>query len=153
MNIDGRETICPLCAGNQETAEGRAALRERVAVTDGWRVVAHRSGLPGWLLLVARRHVQSLADLTDAETAELGPLLRAAARAQRDALEAQWSYVMEFSEGMNHHLHFSVVPRRNDLPEEHRGAKVGAYNQGGDVADDATRDDLARLLRVSWPTS
>jgi hypothetical protein len=73
--------------------------------------------------------------------------------AQRDALEARWSYVMEFSEGMNHHLHLSVVPRRDDLPEERRGAKVGAYNQGEDVADEATRDDLARRLRASWPAS
>jgi diadenosine tetraphosphate (Ap4A) HIT family hydrolase len=153
MSSPERETGCPLCAGNREATQETAAPRERLALTDGWRVVVHRSGLPGWLLLIARRHITSLADLTDTEVAELGPLLRAAATAQRDVLDATWSYVMEFSEGMNHHLHFSLVPRRTDLPEDRRGAKVGAYNVGDDVIDEASRDDLARRLSLAWPAS
>lgn len=144
-------TTCPLCQGNRQVTDGTAPPRETVAFTPQWRVVAHRSGLSGWLLLVPRRHVTSLADLTDVETDELGPLMRAAATAQRQVADAEWSYIMEFSEGMQHHLHFSVVPRRADLPEDRRGAKVGAYNGGDEVIDDVARDELARQFQAAWP--
>jgi len=140
-----------LCQGNQSVEQGTAPRREEVVLTSNWRLVAHRSGLPGWLLLVPRRHVESLADLTDAEVADVGPLLRAAAVAQSEAAEAQWSYVMEFSEGMEHHLHFSIVPRSEKLPAERRGARVGAYNVGDEVIDDGTRDAIALRMRASWP--
>jgi diadenosine tetraphosphate (Ap4A) HIT family hydrolase len=153
MSAREGDGTCPLCTGNRKAAEGEAERRECLALTEGWRVVVHRSGLPGWLLVVARRHVTSLADLTDTEVAELGPLLRAGAQAQREVVDAEWSYVMEFSEGMNHHLHFSLVPRRTDLPEDRRGAKVGAYNAGDDVIDDARRDDLAMRFSQVWPAS
>ncbi|MFI7551667.1 HIT family protein [Micromonospora sediminimaris] len=40
--------------------------RERVAADEHWRVVhAFDSRLPGWLVLVPRRHVTSIAELTD----------------------------------------------------------------------------------------
>jgi diadenosine tetraphosphate (Ap4A) HIT family hydrolase len=52
-------------------------VRERVWVVPGWRV-AHdfNTSLPGWLILVPTRHVESLDELTAEEAETLGLLLR-----------------------------------------------------------------------------
>jgi hypothetical protein len=58
---------------------------------------------------------------------------------------------MQFSEGMLGHLHFSLVPRRADLPAERRGAAVSGYNSVDAPIDDDARDEVARRLQRAWP--
>ena len=60
-------------------------------VGPGWRV-AHAFGtsLPGWLVMVPRRHVIALDELTVEEAADLGPLLRALTAAMRAVLVVRW---------------------------------------------------------------
>jgi diadenosine tetraphosphate (Ap4A) HIT family hydrolase len=142
---------CPLCEGDLAVRAGRAPVREEVLVTDSWRVVAHRSGLPGWMLVAARSHARSLTDLTVDAAAELGRILHEGTRALADGFEAEKSYVMQFSEGMLGHLHFSLVPRRADLPAERRGAAVSGYNSVDAPIDDDARDEVARRLQRAWP--
>ena len=83
--------------GNNERAD--LAPRERIYVGPGWRV-AHAFGtaLPGWLVLLPRRHVTALDELTTAEAEELGPLLRALTRALREATGCDKTYVALFAE-------------------------------------------------------
>ncbi len=66
--------------------------------------------LRGYVILKPRRHVHELADLTDSETATLGPLLRQLLRAMRSVLAPERIYVASFAETV-HHLHFHLVPR------------------------------------------
>jgi diadenosine tetraphosphate (Ap4A) HIT family hydrolase len=142
---------CPLCEGNAQVDAGTAASRERVVVTDSWRVIAHRSALPGWMLVAARTHARSLSDLPESAMAELGVLLGQGTRALVDEFAALKSYVMQFSEGMVGHLHFSLVPRMADLPEDRRGAAVSAYNAKDTPLEDSARDEVADRLRAVWP--
>ncbi|WP_154793361.1 HIT family protein [Occultella kanbiaonis] len=142
-------TECTLCAGNAQP-ESALPPRERVRVTEHWRVIAHRSALPGWMLVLPRRHVESLADLTEGEAAELGAVLREGTRALVDAVGANRSYVMQFSEGIRH-LHFSLVPRMAELPADRRGAKVGAYNAQDTPLGEEERDRIALSLQSRWP--
>ncbi|MAT98493.1 MAG: hypothetical protein CL608_15215 [Anaerolineaceae bacterium] len=45
--------------------------------TQYWDVVhSYNTGLPGWLVLVARRHIAAIDEMSEAEAAELGNLLR-----------------------------------------------------------------------------
>jgi len=143
---------CGLCAGNDAVADGSAPPRERVHLTDRWRLTAHRSALAGWMLLIPRRHVESLHELTDAEAAELGPLIRAATAVMVDELGAAKSYVMQFAEGTRH-AHFSLVPRMADLPVDRVGAKVSAYNSSDEPLPEARRDELAARLSAAWPAA
>jgi len=103
-------------------------LRERVYDDGLWRVAhAFNSALPGWMIIVARRHVTSLAELTPAEADALGPLLRNLSRALERTLSARKAYVFFFAEAEKFpHVHIHVVPRAADLAEEHRGPKVFA---------------------------
>jgi diadenosine tetraphosphate (Ap4A) HIT family hydrolase len=62
---------CFSCA--QEARFEALSVRERVAVDGSWRVAhAIDSALPGWLVLLPRRHVTAIAELTDDEAANLG---------------------------------------------------------------------------------
>ena len=126
--------------------------RERVWVGEHWRV-AHAFGtsLPGWLVVVPRRHTLRVAEHSPAEAAELGGLLVAASRALEEVTGCLKTYVAQFAEAEGFaHVHFHVVPRPDDLPADRRGPRVFAY-----LADDAAevseeeRDELARRLRAA----
>lgn len=139
---------CSICDQNKVAIKD-APPRERVQVTEHWRLLVHKSGLPGWMLLVPRRHIGSLADMTKEETAELGPLLQQATAAMADALGAEKSYVMLFAEAMKH-AHFSLVPRMPDLPDERRGPAVAAYNSADTPLSEEERDAVADRLSAVW---
>ena len=88
-------TGCYVC----ET-EARRGLppRDRVHVAEAWRVVhAFGTTLPGWLVVVPRRHVTRLAELTRPEAVELGPVLAAASAALEEILRCEKTYVALFA--------------------------------------------------------
>ena len=93
-----------------------------------WRV-AHAFGtsLPGWLVVLPRRHVIALDELTAEEAADLGPLLRALTAALREVLGCSKTYVALFAEAEGFaHIHFHVVPRSPDLDQLLRGGACSA---------------------------
>jgi diadenosine tetraphosphate (Ap4A) HIT family hydrolase len=92
--------------------------RERIVVGDGWRVV-HAIGttLPGWLVLVSRRHVLTRAQLTDTEAAELGLLTARVSRALEAVLGCAKTYSAAFAEAAGFaHLHIHLAPARSTRP-------------------------------------
>ncbi|MFE1290254.1 HIT family protein [Streptomyces sp. NPDC058751] len=99
---------------------------ERIAADDRWRVVhAFDSALPGWLVLLPRRHVTALHDLTDAEAAGLGTWQVRLSRALQAVTGCAKTYVVQFAEAEGFaHVHFHIVPRMADLPMELRGPNV-----------------------------
>jgi hypothetical protein len=78
MQAVAAETECLSCV---QDARADLPPRERLHVGPRWRV-AHAFGtsLPGWLVMLPRRHVTALDQLTAEEAADLGPLLRSLAR-------------------------------------------------------------------------
>lgn len=117
--------------------------REKIAADDHWRVAhAINTALPGWLVLVPRRHVASIADLTDAEMRDLGSWQVRLSRTLRDVTGCEKTYVMQFAEmeGFSH-VHFHIVPRMADLSPDLRGPKV--FGLMGDKRPDIlTRDEM-----------
>ncbi len=96
--------------------------------TDRWRVAhAFDTSLPGWLVVLPRRHVESMAQLTAVEAAELGPLLADLGRALESVTGCVKTYVMLFAEAPGFaHLHLHVVPRMPDAPADELGPGVFA---------------------------
>ncbi|HTX27736.1 MAG TPA: HIT family protein [Streptosporangiaceae bacterium] len=120
-------TLAAECYTCAREAEGdRAPLRERIASDDLWRVGhAFNSALPGWLVLVPRRHVTAIAGLTDAEARSLGTWQVRVSRALHQVLGCQKTYAAQFAEAEGFsHVHFHIVPRPPDLPSELRGPRV-----------------------------
>lgn len=119
------------CYSCRQEATDRAALppRERIAEDEHWRVAhAVSTALPGWLVLLPRRHVTTVAGLTDAEAAALGSWQVRLSRALQEVTGCDKTYVVQFAEAEGFdHVHFHVVPRMPDLPEDHRGPGVFHY--------------------------
>ena len=103
--------------------------RERVYDDGFWRVAhAFNSALPGWMVVIARRHITSLAETTAEEAAALGPLLRDLSRALAQVAQAQKCYVLFLAEAEGFgHVHIHVVPRHADMPSDRRGTQVFGY--------------------------
>ncbi len=105
---------CRICEINDRL--GSLPVRERVYVNDSWRVAHAWSTLPGWLIVAPLRHVEALDELSDQETATLGPLLGLTTRALREILGCEKTYVVLFAEQPTFsHLHIHVVPRMADF--------------------------------------
>jgi diadenosine tetraphosphate (Ap4A) HIT family hydrolase len=127
--------------------------RERVLVAPGWRV-AHAFGtaLPGWLVVVPRRHVTALDELTPAEAAELGPLLRNVTAAMRTVLGCTKTYVALFAEAEGFaHVHFHVIPRAADLDADLRGPRIFGLLGGdsGRHVPETVMDDIATSIATA----
>lgn len=122
-------TPCHTCQLIAARDAGDVPPWDSIHRTPHWDVVhAFNTSLPGWLVLVARRHVASIDELTDEEAAELGVLLRRASVALREITGCVKTYVMQFAEAEGHgHVHFHIVPRMADQPKERRSTKIFGY--------------------------
>lgn len=131
--------------------------RDSVHVGVRWRV-AHAFGtsLPGWLVVIPRRHVLALDELAPEESADLGPLLSDLTAALREVVQCEKTYVALFAEAEGfEHLHFHVIPRPPGLDAAYRGPRVFGL-LGGDPArhvPDKTRDQIAADLARALPAT
>ncbi|GAA3389625.1 HIT family protein [Cryptosporangium minutisporangium] len=140
---------CYPCRKNDEFDQ--LPPRERIAADAWWRV-AHgfNSALPGWLILVPRRHVTSIAELTDAEASASGLWQVRLSRALAEVTGCAKTYVMQFAEKEGFaHVHFHVVPRLPDLAADRRGPGVFRYLDDDQRLSDAERDTIAADLRAA----
>ena len=77
---------------------------------------AYNSSLPGWIVIVAKRHVAAIDELSLEESQELGILIRNVSVALKHAVGCAKTYVMQFAEKEGHgHVHFHVVFILSDI--------------------------------------
>lgn len=108
---------CSACAeiAGELTAPGGIIL------DDGLWFVSHHTGAytdPGELIAKTRRHCESLAELTVAEAAGLGPLLKACVGALTNVVVSERVYAVSFNERIRH-VHFLLLPRTAAMPRGH----------------------------------
>jgi diadenosine tetraphosphate (Ap4A) HIT family hydrolase len=124
-------------------------LRDRIHLSTHWRLAHAWSSLAGWLVVISRRHVVELADLTSEEAAELGQILRRASAALRATTGCAKTYIVLFGEQPGfEHLHVHIVPRMADFDQQHLGAGVFEFLKRPErewVSADS-RDRLAAVL-------
>lgn len=95
----------------------------------------------GTLFIESRRHFLDYADMTDAEAASLGNVLKRVYKALREYTGAERMYQLCTMEGQPHY-HCWIVPRRKEVTE--RGLKFLARD---DSCDDREAAALAEKLR------
>lgn len=122
-------TQCLTCKLVARRDAGDAPLWDSIYRTEYWDVVhAYNTSLPGWLVLVARRHIESLDELTEDEALELGVLIRRVSQGLKLTVACRKTYVVQFAEAVEHpHVHFHIIPRMADQPPEYRGPKIFGY--------------------------
>ena len=126
--------------------------RDLIAVDEWWRVGhAFGTSLPGWLVLLPRRHVTRIADLTDAEAARLGTWQVSLSRALTAVTGCAKTYIAQFAEAAGfHHVHLHIIPRPADLTQDLLGPRIFALlgQAGGDALTTTEMDAVAVRLRA-----
>lgn len=106
-----------------DLASGRLPLPGgAIHQTESWRVEHCVGPLGvGTLVVKPKRHVLRVSELTEAESAELGPLLQRTAAVVDDLLEPDQVYVCLWSHagGVPVHIHYVVQPITRELIERH----------------------------------
>jgi diadenosine tetraphosphate (Ap4A) HIT family hydrolase len=120
---------CQTCELVARRDAGEAPPWDAIYRSQYWDVVhSYNTSLPGWLVLVARRHMVAIDEMSDEEAVELGLLIRRVSIALKESTGCLKTYVIQFAEAADHpHVHFHVVPRMADQPEDRRSMNVFRY--------------------------
>ena len=142
---------CVTCELVERRDRGEAPLWDSVRRTPRWDVVhAFGTEVAGWMVLVVRRHITSVADLTEEEARELGELVKHVSRAVQDVIGCDKTYVVQFAEHPDHpHVHVHVIPRARDLAEQHQGPRIFelAGADGDRAVSEERMNEVAEAVR------
>ena len=114
-------STCKSCQLIRQRDRGAAPPWDSIYRSERWDVAhAYNTSYLGWLVLIARRHIEALDEMSPAEATELGALLREVSLALKRQTGCQKTYIMQFAESAEHpHAHFHIVPRfANPAPED-----------------------------------
>lgn len=150
-------TSCLACELVARRDRGEAPLWDSIYRTPSWDVAhAYDSSIEGWMVLILRRHVPALTEMTDGEAAELGPLVKAVSAALTTVTGCEKTYMVQFAESPRHrHVHVHVIPRASGLAEDRRGPRVfQELGVGEDRRPSPERlDEIGRLIRAALETA
>lgn len=149
---------CQTCARIAARNRGEAPPWDSIYRAQHWDVVhSYNSGLLGWLVVIARRHIAALDEMTDDEAVELGRMVRAVSNSLKAHTGCAKTYVVQFAEHPDHpHVHFHVIARMPEQPDDYKGPLIFRYLGVADaehVSEAAmnalagqVREDLERML-------
>jgi len=151
MEIGNRATGCHTCELIAQRDAGKAPPWDAILRTEYWDIVhAYNTSLPGWLVLVLRRHITAVAEMTETEAGELGNLIRRVSLALQKVTGCTKTYVVQFAEQAEHpHVHFHIIPRMADQPEAYRSTRI--FNRLGvppaERVTEETMNEIALSIR------
>lgn len=88
---------------------------------------AYPTSLPGWLVILPRRHIEALHELSREEFQELAEIEYKVVQVMHSDPSVQKEYLMCFSEGEGfHHIHLHIVPKPASLPARLQGQSIFA---------------------------
>jgi diadenosine tetraphosphate (Ap4A) HIT family hydrolase len=131
---------CGLCAGSGLPADaGRYVWDDEL-----WRLwTATRGSVPGFSILMPKRHVPHITDLAGMEAATLGDALGRSTRALQQATGTQVVYVYVFGEGIAH-LHIHLAPHRS-------GDALSSAMLRGRVSEEALPSGATVIRSLDFP--
>lgn len=138
---------CQTCDWVHRRDRGEAALWDSFLRTSFWDVVhCQGTSLPGWIVLVLRRHAKAVANLTRAEAVEMGTLVLDVSQALPSIVDCEKTYVVQFAEHPLHpHVHVHVIPRSPEMPADERGPAVFSTHLGVDSDREVPEPEKNRI--------
>lgn len=120
---------CLTCKLTANRDAGEAPLWDCIVRTSYWDVVhSYNTSLLGWTVLVTRRHIATVAELTEAEASEMGQLVRQVSIGLKQLTNCQKTYVIQFADSPDHpHVHVHIIPVLAYLPKERRAVNIFSY--------------------------
>jgi diadenosine tetraphosphate (Ap4A) HIT family hydrolase len=134
---------CAVCA----TLAG--PLRQEALFEDDlWHVrpAADPPGVPGWMMLISRRHVPGPAHFNDREAESFGPALRHFERVLEQVTGALRIYTVAMGES-SPHFHAHMVPRYPSMPKDARAWAVFDLERAAKAGEIAV--DAAEVRRIA----
>ena len=145
-------TDCTTCQLVDRRDAGTAPLWDAIVRTEHWDLVhSFNTSIEGWLVLVCRRHIATLAEMTDAESDEVGRLVRDASRALHEVTGCDKTYVAQFAESADHrHVHIHLIARHAAAGDDTRGPLVFSALGADDEhrVSDERMNELALAIRA-----
>jgi len=125
---------------------GNAPLWDNIYRSEYWDVVhSYNTSLLGWIVLVTRRHIEAISDMTENEAVELGKLIQQVSLILKEVTGCVKTYVIQFAEHPQHpHVHFHIVPRMVDQPNDHKSTNIFKY-LGVEESDRVSDDNMNRI--------
>lgn len=145
---DTHDASCGVCKKLAST------WTEPVFENDLWHVrpIDAPAGVPGWMMLVARRHVQGPAQFTPREAASFGLTWCHLQRVLLEITGALRIYTAALGES-SPHFHGHLIPRYERMPKEAVGWSVfdleRAAKAGEIVVDPADVADISNRFRAA----
>ncbi len=132
---------------------GEAPLSPGPVIYSGqyWQVEhMYPTGLRGWLVIILKRHIEALHELSQDEATELAVIQTKFTKILRQELNTQKEYFLCFAEkeGFNH-IHFHLVSILENLPEKYRGANIFSVNKEITVPEETIKELSEKLQRIS----
>ena len=114
---------CWTCKSN--TGEKRISPGPTIYHGEYWLVEhAYPVKIIGWLVIVLKRHIEALHELTVEEFAELAQIQAKLIQVLFEELHCEKEYISCYAEMEHfHHIHFHVFAKPSDLPDELKGGK------------------------------
>jgi diadenosine tetraphosphate (Ap4A) HIT family hydrolase len=137
---------CAVCA----TLSGAGRL-EPLYEDALWHVRAAPSppGVPGWMMMVSRRHVAGPAHFDDAEARTFGSALRHFERVLEQVTGALRIYTAAMGES-SPHFHAHMVPRTPIMPKDAKGWGVFDLERAAKAGEITVDLEEARRIAVAY---
>ena len=118
--MDGPSShACAVCASLSSPSAAPPIYEDEL-----WHVRhAQPAGVPGWMLMISRRHVAGPAQFDDREAASFGPALRHFERILEEVTGALCIYTAAMVETFPH-FHAHMVPRYAKMPNDAKAWNV-----------------------------
>jgi len=148
---------CYTCELIRKRDDGTVPLWDNIHRTGYWDVVhSYNTALPGWMVLIARRHMTAIDEMTAEEASEMGNLIRRISIALKQVTGCMKTYVIQFAEAAEHpHVHFHIVPRMDDQPEDYKSMNIFRYLgvSAEQRVSESTMNEIAAKIRDILATS
>lgn len=115
--------VCKSLSGERRISPGPTVYEGRLWVVEH----AYPTKLKGWMVIVPKRHVETLHELSTKEFVELAEITERLTKLLHKELDCEKEYLMCLAEQEHfNHIHFHIVPKPRSLPDELKGAKIFA---------------------------
>ena len=135
---------CGVCSSLSGPAAARPIYEDEL-----WHIRhAEPAGVPGWMLMISRRHVAGPAHFDDREAANFGPALRHFERILEEVTGALRIYTAAMGESFPH-FHAHLVPRYAKMPNDAKAWSVFDLQRAaaaGEIIVDP--DDVRRITEA-----
>lgn len=137
-------TDCRTCKSN--SGEERVSPGPVIYESEYWLVDhMYPVKLPGWLVIVSKRHIDYVHSLSTGEWTDFGHVAQYVGNRLRILTRCERLYVAFFAETAGFHLHAHLIPKPPNLPKEFKGPNIFRRFTTADEAESISKEETIEM--------